>query len=145
MILVSGTLALAAALIAGALLWSLAVHALPLWCGGLVAIMVHAAGGGIFASLMTGLVAATATLVIGQILVGTARSPLLRIGIGLAFALPAAIAGYHAALGLSAASGVEGMARVIVAVTAALFTAAAAYRGAFRTSSKPRQTAPEGE
>ena len=45
MILISGTLVIAAALIAGALLWSLAVHALPLWCGGFAAIAVHAAGG----------------------------------------------------------------------------------------------------
>lgn len=106
--------------------------------------MVHAAGGGIFASLMTGLAAATATLVIGQILLGTARSPLLRIGIGLAFALPAAIAGYYAAFGLCAASGLEGMARFIVAVTAALFTAAAAFRGALRPRSQPRPAALEG-
>ncbi len=144
MILISGTLLVAAALIAGALLWSLAVHALPLWCGGLVAIIVHAAGGGIFASLMMGLAAATATLVIGQILVGTARSPLLRVGVGLAFVLPAAIAGYHAAWGLSAASGLDGIARFIVAVTAALFTAAGAYRGALRPCSQHRPTAPEG-
>ncbi len=65
MILIAGTLLVAAALIAGALLWSLAVHALPLWCGGSTAVTVYAAGGGIFASLMTGLAAATATLVIG--------------------------------------------------------------------------------
>ncbi len=144
MILISGTLALAAALIAGALLWSLAVHALPLWCGGLAAIAVHASGGGIFASLVTGLTAATATLVIGQILMGFARSPQFRIGVGLAFALPAAIAGYHAALGLSAISGVDGMARVIVTVTAALFTAAGAYCGAIRPRSQPRPTTPVG-
>lgn len=143
MILISGTLAFAAALIAGALLWSLAVHALPLWCGGLAAVTVHAAGGGIFASLMTGLAAATATLVIGQILVGCARSPLLRIVVGLAFAAPAAIAGYYAALGLSAVSGVEGMAGVFVAVTSALFTAAGAYCGALRPRSQPGLTAPE--
>lgn len=144
MILISGTLLVAAALIAGALLWSLAVHALPLWCGGSAAVTVYAAGGGIFASLMTGLAAATATLVIGRLLIGCARSPLPRIGVGLAFALPAAIAGYYAALGLCAATGVEGMARFIVAVTAALFTAAGAYRGALRPRSQPRPRAPEG-
>lgn len=143
MILISGTLALAAALIAGALLWSLAVHALPLWCGGLVAFTVHAAGGGIFASMMTGLAAATATLVIGKILLGTARSPLLRIGVGLTFALPAAIAGYHAALGLSTALGLEGAPRAVLSATAAMFTAAAAYRGALRPRTQPRPTAPE--
>lgn len=143
MILISGTLVLAAALIAGALLWSLAVHALPLWCGGLAAVTFHAAGGGIFVSLMAGLTAATATLVVGHLLIGYARTPLLRFGVGLAFASPAAIAGYYAALGLSAASGVEGMARFIVAVTAALVTATGAYRGALRPRSQPRPTAPE--
>ena len=142
MLLISVTLAFAAALIAGALLWSLAVHALPLWCGGLAAFTVYEAGSGIFASLMTGLAAATATLVIGQILLGTARSPLLRIGIGLAFALPAAIAGYHAALGLSAASGIDGAARAFLSATTALFTAAAAYRGALRSRSQPRPAGP---
>ena len=138
MLLISGTLALAAALIAGALLWSLAVHALPLWCGGLAAVTVHTAGGGICASLMAGMAAATASLVIGQILAGIARSPLQRIGVGLAFALPAAIAGYHAALGLCAASGVEGAARAFVSATAAIFAAVAACRGALRPRSQPR-------
>jgi hypothetical protein len=144
MILISGTLLIAAALIAGALLWSLAVHALPLWSGGLAAVTVHAAGGGIFAALMTGQAAATATLVIGQLLIGCSRSPLLRIGVGVAFAAPAAIAGYHAALGLSTASGVEGATRVIVAATAALFTAGAAYRGALRARSQTRPAGPAG-
>ncbi len=144
MILISGILALAAALIAGALLWSLAVHALPLCYGGLAAFTVHAAGGGIFASLMTGLAAAIATLVIGQLMVGFARSPPLRIGVGLAFALPAAIAGYHAASGLCAAAEIEGMARVVIAGTAAMYTAAVGYRGTLRPRNQPRPTAPEG-
>jgi hypothetical protein len=143
MIVISGILLLAAACIAGALLWSLAVHALPLWCGGLAAVIVHAAGGGIFAALIAGLLAATATLVIGQFLIGFARSPLLRIGVGLAFALPAAIAGYYAASGLSAASGVEDATRVLVAVIAALCTAAAACRGALRPRSQTRSAAPD--
>lgn len=144
MILISGILLFAAACVAGALLWSLAVHVLPLWCGGIVAVAVHAAGGGIFASLMAGLAATTATLVIGQILVGWARSPLLRIGVGLAFASPAAIAGYHAAFGLASASGIEGMTRVIVAMTAAMFIAAAAWRGALGLRSQTRPAAQDG-
>ncbi len=144
MILVSGILALAAAFVAGALLWSLAVHALPLWCGGLTAIAVHAAGGGIVAALLSGLAAATASLLFGHLLVGWVRSPLLRVGVGLAFALPAAIAGYHEALGLCAASGIEGAARLIVATTTALFTAAAAWRGALEPRSQPRPAGPDG-
>lgn len=137
MILISGLLLIAAACMAGALLWSLAVHALPLWSGGLAALTVHAAGGGISASLLAGLAAATATLVIGQILAGTGRLPLLRTGVGLAFALPAAIAGYHATLGLSAALGMDGTARTFLCATAAIFTAAAACRSTLRRAATP--------
>ena len=135
MIFISGILLIAAACIAGGLLWSLTVHALPLWCGCLAAVVVHAGGGGIAAAAMAGLTAAIITLAGGQLLIGYAQSPLLRIGVGLAFALPAAIAGYHAALGLSAAAGIDAMSQVMVAETAALFTAAAAYRGALRARS----------
>lgn len=144
MILISGTLLIAAVLIAGGLLWSLAVHALPLWCGGLAAMAVHAGGGGIAAAALSGLAAAIITLVIGQLLIGTARSPLLRIGVGLAFAAPAAIAGYHAALGLSAASGAEDISRVVISATAALLAAVAAYRVTLRPHSQPRPAAPYG-
>ena len=143
MILVSGIILVAAACIAGGLLWSLAVHALPLWCGCLTAVVVHAGGGGIAAAAMAGLAASIMSLAGGQLLIGYVRSPLLRIGVGLAFALPAAIAGYHAAFGLSAAAGIEAMTRVIVAATAALYTAASAYCGALRARSQPRPAAPD--
>lgn len=138
MLLLSGILFIAAACVAGALLWSLAVHALPLWCGILAAMAVHAAGGGFLSALVAGLAAATATLVTGQLLLGYTRSPLLRIGVGLAFALPAAIAGYYAAWGLSDVSGIEGATRLVVAATAPIFTAIAAYRGALRPRTQPR-------
>lgn len=144
MLLLSGILLIAAACVAGALLWSIAIHALPLWCGILAGMAVGAAGGGLVTALIAGLAAATTTLVTGQLLLGYTRSPLLRIGVGLAFALPAAIAGYYAAWGLSVASGVEGATRVIIAVAGAMLTAIAAYRGALRPRGQPRPAAPDG-
>ena len=47
------------------------------------------------------LVPGGATLAIGQIAFATVRSPRLRAAIGLLYAVPATIAGYHATLGLA--------------------------------------------
>lgn len=133
---------LVCACLAGALLWSLAVHALLLWCGGAVALSVHDSGAGLFVSLLAGLAAASATLIIGQLLIGVARSPLLRAGVGIAFALPAAIAGYHAAHGIATAFEVVGLLSIIVSLVAGAMTGIAAWSGALRPRCEPRPAVP---
>lgn len=100
--LVAAILLIAAAVMAAKLLWSLAVHALPVWIGMLAATATWNAGFGAGLALAAGLAAATATLALGQLLIGVTSSPLLRAGVALGFALPAAIAGYHAAHGIAA-------------------------------------------
>ena len=52
-------------------------------------------------AIIVAVFAGAATLVIGQIAFATVRSPILRAAIGLLFAVPATIAGYHATLGLA--------------------------------------------
>jgi disulfide bond formation protein DsbB len=47
-----------------------------------------------------GLLAAGATLGLGQLLIGTVRPLWARLAIAIAFVAPAAIAGYHATLGI---------------------------------------------
>jgi hypothetical protein len=142
--LIAAILILVCACLAGALLWSLAVHALPLWCGGAAALWVHATGAGVLTALAAGLAAATATLVLGQLLIGYARSPLLRAGVGFAFALPAAIAGYHAAHGIAAAIGAGGHRAIILSLVAAAMTGIAAWCAALRPRGEPRPAAPGG-
>ena len=51
-------------------------------------------------AIIVGLIASTISLIAGQIAFITLRSPFIRAGIVLLFVVPAAIAGYHAALGL---------------------------------------------
>ena len=121
------------ACLAGALLWSLAVHALPLWVGGAVALALHHNGAGLAASLIAGLAAAAATLAIGQLLIGVARSPLLRLLVVLAFALPAAVAGYHATHGIAAVLDVAGPTGFILSLVAAATAGVAAWSGALRS------------
>lgn len=101
------TLAIIFAIIAIAvmcwLLFTLAIYALPFFAGLSTAMWAHSAGSGIVGAFAVGLVAAVVTLVVGQILFSTVRSPILRLIIALAFAVPAALAGYHAVHGLAAA------------------------------------------
>jgi hypothetical protein len=83
------------------LLFMLAVHALPFFAGVTAGIAAYHSGSGEIGAFLVGLIAGASTLVAGQMVVATARSPVIRVAIALLFAVPAAMAGYHAALGLA--------------------------------------------
>ena len=100
--LIAAILLVAAAVMAAMLLWTLAIYALPVWIGVLAAMVTWNAGFGAVLAVAAGLAAATATLALGQLLIGMTSSPLLRTGAALGIAVPAAIAGYHAAHGIAA-------------------------------------------
>lgn len=93
-----------AAILIGALLVRIAVHALPVCCAFLAGQAVHASGAGLVAAIAAGALAAIATLALAQILLALAKSPLARIAVGLAFALPAGAAGYFAMRGIAHAA-----------------------------------------
>jgi hypothetical protein len=82
------------------LIFTLAVYALPFFVG-LTAGMAAFHGAGVIGALLVGIVAGALTLGVGQIAFAVVRSLPLRAAIAAAFAIPAAIAGYHAVLGLS--------------------------------------------
>ena len=128
------------ACLAAALLWSLAVYALPVWAGGFVALTVWQAGGGLFAAIVAGVAAAAVTLVVGQLALASTQSSLLRAGIGAAFAGPAAIAGYHAAHGIATALGIAGVMLDVASIPFGIVIGSAAWCGALRSRSKPRTT-----
>jgi hypothetical protein len=83
------------------LLFALAVYALPFFAGVTAGFAAFHSGSGPIAAILVGLIAAAVTLVAGQIAFATVRSPLIRAAIALLFAAPAAVAGYHATLGLA--------------------------------------------
>ena len=83
------------------LLFTLAVYALPFFAGLTAGLAAFHSGSGIIGALVVGVLAGGATLAIGQIAFATVRTPLIRATIALLFAVPAAIAGYHATLGLA--------------------------------------------
>ena len=108
------------------LLFALAVYALPFFAGVTAGLAAYHSGSGPIGAIVVGGIASSTTLLVAQIAFTTLRSPLIRAAIALLFAVPAAVAGYHAALGLAhIAIPVEGWREamaaagaIIVAVTA---------------------------
>jgi hypothetical protein len=83
------------------LLFTFAVYALPFFGGLTAGLAAFHSGLGIIGALVVGVLAARATLAIGQIAFATVRTPLIRAAIVLLFAVPAAVAGCHATFGLA--------------------------------------------
>ena len=94
-------LALAAVIFACWLLYTLATLALPVFAAMTLGMWAHSQGSGVMAAIAVGLLAGILTLVAGQLLFVVIRSPLWRLALGLIFAVPAAIAGYHAVHGIT--------------------------------------------
>ncbi|MET4036679.1 MULTISPECIES: hypothetical protein [unclassified Bradyrhizobium] len=81
-------------------LFALAIHALPFFVGMTVGIYSYQAGAGPFGAIVVGVVAGF-TFVVGWYAVSVVRSPIVRLVIGLLFAVPAAQAGYSVTLALA--------------------------------------------
>jgi hypothetical protein len=79
-------------------LFALATRALPFFVGMTVGIYSFQAGVGPLGAIFVGFVSAGFTLVAGQYAFSVARSPIVRLVIGLLFAAPAARAGYDVTL-----------------------------------------------
>ena len=83
------------------LLFTLAVYALPFFAGLTAGFAAYHCGAGVIGAIIVGVLAGAATLAVGQIAFAMVRAPVLRALIALIYAVPAAIAGYHATLGLA--------------------------------------------
>jgi hypothetical protein len=109
------------------LLFALAVYALPFFAGVTAGLAAYHAGSGPIGAIIVGAIASSVTLVAGQIAFTTLRSPLIRAAVALLFAVPAAVAGYHAAIGLAQiAVPAEGW-RDALAAAGAIIVAATAW------------------
>ena len=82
-------------------IFALAVYAVPFFVALTIGMTALQSGTGPLVALLTGMAGGSLTLVLGQIAVAVTRSLTLRIAIATAFALPAAIAGYHLVFALS--------------------------------------------
>jgi hypothetical protein len=83
------------------LIFTLIVYALPFVVGLTAGMAAFHGGAGVIGALVVGVAVGALTLLVGQVAFASARPLILRAAIGLLYAVPAAIAGYHAVLGLS--------------------------------------------
>ena len=102
--LIGITVILVAIVLCCALLFRLSIYALPLLVAFAAGSATYQGGYGIIAALVAAVMASIATIAIAQLALGLAKSDLARAAIGLVFALPAALAGYHAVHGIAAAT-----------------------------------------
>ncbi len=87
-----------------ALLFRLSIYALPLFVAFLAGSVTYRSDSGIVAALAAAAIAAIVLLAAAQMALAFAKSDLTRAVIGIAFAAPAAVAGYHAVHGIAAAT-----------------------------------------
>jgi hypothetical protein len=114
----------------GALCWllfTLAVYALPFWVGLSAACSQKAAEQGLFVAVVGGVVAGGAVAILGEIIFARLRSVPLRLLLGLVYAVPAGLAGFHASSGLMALTGTGETAGLILAGLTALVIGATAF------------------
>ena len=109
-----------------ALMFNMAIFALPLFSGVAAGRLAYDTGAGWLGAILVGLIAAVLTLGIGQLILAVTKSNLLRLAIAVAFAAPAAFAGYHVVLGLSRIGGAHGVWQPIFAGIGAVIIAGAA-------------------
>jgi hypothetical protein len=83
------------------LLFTLAVYATPFFAGVTAALAAFNHGAGVIGALVVGLIASVVTLVASQAAFAVVKSPTVRGAIALLIAAPAAVAGFHATLGLA--------------------------------------------
>jgi hypothetical protein len=83
------------------LLFTLAVYALPFLAGLTVGLAAFHGGSGFIGAFVIGLLVGVTILVLGQIGFATVRTPLIRLLIGLIYAVPASFAGYQLSFALA--------------------------------------------
>jgi len=114
----------------GVILWmmfTLAVHALPFFVGVTLALAAYESGAGAIAAGLVGLTAGVIALGMAQIAFATVHSAPMRGAIALLFAAPAAVAGYHAVLGLARIGGLGGGWQEAFAIVGAITVGGAAW------------------
>jgi hypothetical protein len=109
------------------LLFTLAVYALPFFIAVTAGLWAYHSGAGALGAVIVAILAGASTFVVGQAAFTATRSPVIRGAIALLFAVPAAIAGYHATFAL-AGIGLSGEGwRVAFGVIGALFVGGTAW------------------
>ena len=114
----------------GALCWilfNLAVYALPFAIGLISGMYLYEAGQGVFLSIIAGLFIGGFIAALGEFAFDRIRSIPLKLAIGLIYAFPAGITGFHAAKGLAEFGNASAVAITILSWLGALVVGGTAW------------------
>ena len=109
------------------LLFSLAVFALPFFAAVSAGLWAYQGDAGPVGAMFVGILAGVVTLVAGQYVFAFARSTWIRVAVALLFAAPAALAGYHATLGLAKLTMPSGAWQIAFSVVGAIAVGVTAW------------------
>ncbi len=109
-----------------AIMFQMAIFALPLFIAVTAGRFAYETRAGVMGAIVVGLITAVVAFGVAQLILATTRSTALRVIIAVAFAAPAAFAGYHVVLGLSHIGGAHGVWQPIFAGIGAIIIAGAA-------------------
>ncbi len=110
-----------------ALLFRLTIYALPLFVAFLAGSATYRGDNGIVAALAAAGIAAMILLAAAQFALAFAKSDATRAAIGIAFAAPAAVAGYHAVHGIAAATMPQSAWQIVISLIGAAVIATASW------------------
>lgn len=114
----------------GALCWilfNLAVYALPFAIGLTSGMYLHESGQGVFLSIIAGLFIGGFVAALGEFAFDRIRSIPIKLAIGLIYAIPAGIAGFHAAKGFAEFGGAGAVTITILSWLGALVVGGTAW------------------
>ncbi|MGE8134152.1 hypothetical protein ACQKO5_11125 [Novosphingobium subterraneum] len=125
--LIGFALIIVAVFLCCALLFRLSIYALPLFVAFLAGSATYRSDSGILATLAAAAIAAILLLAVAQLALAFAKSDLTRAVIGVVFAAPAAVAGYHAVHGIAAATMPQSAWQFVISLLGAAIVAAASW------------------
>jgi hypothetical protein len=125
--LIGFALIIVAVFLCCALLFRLSIYALPLFVAFFAGSATYRGESGIVAALAAAAIAAIILLAVAQLALAFAKSDLTRAVVGIAFAAPAAVAGYHAVHGIAAATMPPSAWQLVVSLLGAAIIAAASW------------------
>lgn len=116
--------------VVGTLCWlvfTFAIYAVPAFVGLSAAMLAHQTGAGEFGAVAVGVLTGSITLVLGQRLIASTHSPLLRAFVTVLFAAPAGVAGFHAVHGIASMGVPDPTWRVLLAILGGAIVATTAW------------------
>jgi hypothetical protein len=108
-------------------LFTLAVYALPFFLAVSLGTFAYQTGAGALGATLVGLISGVLALVLGQAAFAATRTPAVRSTIAAVYAVPAAIAGYHAVHGFAALGSPTEIWREVLSIIGALVVAAVTW------------------